>query len=167
MINWRFNSNNYDPNKSFELVPVGDHRVRIEEAEEQTSKTGRDMIKLTLAVSGHGSKLFHYIVFMEDRPEITDQNLGQLFDSFGIPVGDMNLNNWIGKVGAARVKHEPYDGKQQARMSYFILRSKQGDLPPWVEKGNGASSSYSTSSNAPRSFREDYAAGEEPDYIPF
>jgi hypothetical protein len=135
MIEWKFDANQYDPNKSFELIPVGDHRVRIETVEEQTSKSGNDMLRLTLSVSGYGSKLFHYIVFMPDKPEITNQSLGSVFDSFGITPGDMNFYGWQGRVGAARVKHEPYDGKQTAKVSYFIMRSKQDNLPPWQEKG--------------------------------
>lgn len=136
MINWKFDANQYDPNKSFELIPVGDHRVRIETVEEQTSKSGNDMLRLTLSVSGYGSKLFHYIVFMPDKPEITNQSLGSVFDSFGITPGDMNFYGWQWRVGAARVKHEQYDGKPQAKIAYFLLRSKQGDLPPWQEKGD-------------------------------
>ncbi len=163
MINWNFDANQFDPDRGFEPVPVGDHRVRVEDAEEQVSKTGRDMIKLTLAVSGHSSKLFHYIVFMEERQDITNQNLGMFFDSFGITPGDMNLQNWIGKVGAARVKHEQYDGKQQARVAYFILWSKQGDLPPWKESGSGNGSSSYT----PRSFREEISSDEELVDVPF
>lgn len=137
MIRWKFDANQYDPNKSFELIPVGDHRVRIETVEEQISKnTGYEMFKLTLSASGYGSKLFHYVVFMPDRPEITNQNLGTIFDSFGIQQGNMNIYEWQGKVGAARVKHEQYDGKPQAKIAYFLLRSKQDDLPPWQEKGD-------------------------------
>jgi hypothetical protein len=135
-MKWTFDASQYDPNKSFELIPVGDHRVRIETVEEQVSKTGNDMLKLTLTASGYGSKLFHYVVFMPDRPEITNQNLGTIFDSFGIQQGNMNIYEWQGKVGAARVKHEQYDGKPQAKIAYFLLRSKQDDLPPWQEKGD-------------------------------
>jgi hypothetical protein len=136
-MKWNFDASQYDPNKSFELIPVGDHRVRIETVEEQISKnTGYEMFKLTLSASGYGSKLFHYVVFMPDRPEITNQNLGTIFDSFGIQQGNMNIYEWQGKVGAARVKHEQYDGKPQAKIAYFLLRSKQDDLPPWQEKGD-------------------------------
>jgi hypothetical protein len=136
-MKWTFDANQYDANKTFELIPVGDHRVRIETVEEQISKnTGYEMFKLTLSASGYGSKLFHYVVFMPDRPEITNQNLGTIFDSFGIQQGNMNIYEWQGKVGAARVKHEQYDGKPQAKIAYFLLRSKQDDLPPWQEKGD-------------------------------
>ncbi len=140
MQQWQFNPDQYDPNASYELPPVGKHRVRIEEAEEQTSKnSGNEMIKLTLSVSGCGGRLFHYIVFMPDNPQFTNQKLGELFDSFGIKPGDMNILNWRGKVGAANVKHEMHEGKTNAKVSFFILRSKQSDLPPWIEKGNATS----------------------------
>lgn len=153
MINWKFDASQFNPDRIFDPIPVGDHRVRVEEAEEQVSKTGRDMIKLTLSVSGHDSKLFHYIVFMHEHQEMTNQSLGMFFDSFGIRPGDMNLQNWIGKVGAARVKHETYEGRTNARVSFFILRSKQGDLPLWQERG----------ARAPKSLREEFAeSSEEP-----
>lgn len=139
-MKWNFDASQYDPNKSFELIPVGDHRVRIETVEEQVSKTGNDMLKLTLTASGYGSKLFHYVVFMPDRPEITNQNIGSICDSIGVPLPkngeEVNYHEWQGKVGAARVKHEQYDGKPQAKIAYFLLRSKQDDLPPWQEKGD-------------------------------
>ena len=136
MINWTYNAKDYEEN-SFPIIPVGDHRVRIESAEEMTSKTGRDMIKLTLAVSGAHGKLFHYVVFMEENRQLTNANLGAIFDSFGITPGDMDILGWRNRVGAARVKHELYEGKPQARISFFIEKSKQGNLPPWTEVGGG------------------------------
>jgi len=131
MISWKYNAKDYEE-KSFPIIPVGDHRVRIESAEEMTSKTGRDMIKLTLAVSGAHGKLFHYVVFMEENRQLTNANLGAIFDSFGITPGNMDTNQWRGRVGAAHVKHEEYDGKPAARVAYFIIKSKQDSLPPWA-----------------------------------
>ena len=131
MINWKFDANQFDPDKTFELIPVGDHRVRVESAEEQISKTGRDMVKLTLAVSGYGSRLFHYIVFMDDRPDITNQNLGMFFDSFGIRPGDMNLQNWIGKVGAVSS-----DFKQLVASEISACGNVYRDFGYWVDVEN-------------------------------
>lgn len=132
-INWGFDPNDVE---EFGLVPAGDHRVRIADAEETTSKSGNDMIKMTLDVSGVSSKLFYYLVFMPDNTTMTNTNLKRLWDSFGIEPGNLNCASWIGKVGAARVKHEEYNGDQQARISYFIARSKQEALPAW--QGNEA-----------------------------
>ena len=136
MIEWRFNPENYNPN-GYELVPPGDYRVRIENAEEQTSKTGKPMIKMTLKVSGYEGNLWNYMVFDNSTPEThrrTDNNLGRIFDSFGIAQGDMNLENWKGKIGAATIKNEPDNkGTMRAVVSWFIQREKQDSLPMWQE----------------------------------
>lgn len=136
MITWKFNPADYNPDR-FELVPPGKYRVRIEDAEETTSKSGYQMVKMTLKVSGYNSKIWHYMVFMSDSPErekITNDNLGRIFDSFGIDFGDLNIEHWKGKVGAAEIKNER-DNKDNLRasVSYFIRRSEQDSLPAWQE----------------------------------
>ncbi len=136
MIEWRFNPEDYNPNR-FELVPPGDYRVRIENAEEQTSKSGYPMIRMTLKVSGYNGSIWHYMVFMNDNPDrirMTNDNLGRIFDSFGIQAGDLNLEHWKGKVGAAAIKNEPDNkGNMRASVNYFIQREKQNNLPMWQE----------------------------------
>ena len=123
----------------FEIIPAGKHRVRIKGVEKAISKNGRDMLVLQFDVSGCTSTLYHYIVFLDDKPEITNGKLTQFFDSFAdIKDGDFNILNWIGKVGACVVKHEEYLGEPTPRISYFIKSSKQDDLPPWKEPGSGA-----------------------------
>lgn len=137
-INWNFNADDYKEN-SFAPIPVGDHRVRIRDAEETTSRNGNDMIKMTLDVSGYSSTLWFYIVFMPDNPQMVNQKLGQVFSSFGITPGDLNLENWKGKVGAARIKHRQYNGETQADVSYFLSKEKQEQLPAWQEPAGKAS----------------------------
>lgn len=131
-INWQFNASDYEET-SFTLIPIGNHRCRIAEVEETKSKSGNDMIKITLDVSGYNSTLWYYLVFMPDNAKMTNQKLGELWDSFGIKQGDMNFKSWVGKVGACRVKHELYEDENQARLHYFIKRDKQSDLPAWQE----------------------------------
>ena len=73
-------------------------------------------------------------MFLDDRPEITNRMLTQFFDSFdGIAEGDFNMNNWIGKVGACKVKHDEYDGNVTAKIHYFISGKRKDALPPWKE----------------------------------
>lgn len=118
--------------RKFEALPEGKYRVRIKEADKAVSKSGNDMLALQLEVSGSTKILYHYIVFISDRPEITNRMLTQFFDSFkDIEEGDFNMNNWIGKVGAVMLKHEEYNGEKRERISYFISADKQGDLPAW------------------------------------
>ena len=136
MIKWEFNPEDYNPDR-FELVPPGKYRVRIEDAEETASKSGYPMIKMRLKVSGYNGSVWHYMVFMSDSEQharMTNDNLGRIFDSFGLAPGDLNLEHWKGKVGAAEIKNEP-DNKQTMRavVSYFIQRAKQDELQAWQE----------------------------------
>ena len=119
-------------------IPEGEHRIRIKSAEKSVSKTGNDMLTLQFEVSGFDATIYHYIVFLQDRPEITNRNLTRFFDSFkGIPEGDLNTANWIGKVGACRIKHEEYNGNKNAKIDYFISADKAENLPAWKEPDNG------------------------------
>ena len=132
MVNWNFNASDYEE-QSFKPIPIGDHRVRIASAEEQTSNSGRQMIKLVLDVSGYNATIWHYIVFMPENQKLTNQKLGELWNSFGIPQGNFSLRQWVGKVGAAKVKHEDYNGELSAKIAYFINKSKQDKLPAWKD----------------------------------
>lgn len=131
MSEWNFSR---EEQPSFAPIPEGAYRVRIAEAEKAVSKNGNDMLTLKLDVSGHAGYLFDHIVFLPDRPEITNGKLTRIFDSFkDIKEGDFNLNNWKGKVGAVQVKHEEYNGNQQAKVHHYIAADKQGGLAPWKE----------------------------------
>ena len=137
-IQWNFNANDYDENAGFQPIPIGEHRVRIASAEETTSNAGNPMIKLVLDVSGYNSTIWHYVVFMADNPKQTNQKLGEIFNSFGIQPGNFNVLSWVGKVGAAKVKHETYNGEKNAKIAYFITKDRQEKLPAWQEPSNKA-----------------------------
>lgn len=137
-INWNFNADDYEE-QSFKPIPVGDHRMRIASAEEQTSSTGKQMIKIVLDVSGQNATIWHFIVFMPENQKLTNQKLGELWNSFGIPQGDFNLNSWVGKVGAAKVKHDTYNGEVSPKIAYFINKDRQDKLPNWQEPPSKAS----------------------------
>jgi hypothetical protein len=120
--------------QTFQPIPVGTHRIRVRGAEKAKSKNGRDMLTLQFDVSGHNSTLYYYIVFMPDKPEVTNRMLTSFFDSFkDIPDGEFDMSKWIGKVGACVVKHEDYNGNPSAKIHYFIKADKQDELPPWKE----------------------------------
>ena len=143
-----------EESSGFEVIPEGKYRIRIKSADKAISKNGNDMLVLQFEVNGYASSLFHYIVFMEDRPEITNRMLTQFFDSFkDIPEGDFNTANWIGKVGACTVKHEEYNGEKRAKLGYFIHKDRQGDLPLWGknegEEGGGGELPFEVSGDLP------------------
>ena len=136
MIEWKFNPADYNPDR-FQLIPPGKYRVRIESAEETMSKTGKQMVKMTLKVSGYDSRVWHYVVFDDTNREAearTNDRLGQLWDSFNMSFGEMNLSVWKGRVGAADIRNEEDNrGEQRAVVKRFLPRKDQDSLPTWQE----------------------------------
>ena len=134
---------NYNPEdfseNEYTLIPEGRYRVRIEDAEEATSHSGKNMIKLTLAVSGYRSKLWSYIVLDATTPEqikATNRKLGAIFNSFDIVEGNMHISDWRGCVGGAQVVHKKdATGKDRAEIAYFLYRKNVNELPDWQEAG--------------------------------
>lgn len=127
----------------FEPLPEGNYRIRIKSVEKAMSSKGNDMLVFQFEVSGSNKILYYYLVFMADRPEITNGKLTQFFDSFkDIKDGDFNIMNWIGKVGACMIKHEEYQGEMRERISYFIRADKQDELPPWQEGATGGADGF-------------------------
>lgn len=115
---------------TFTELPEGRYRVMIESAEMAISKSsGNDMLVIKLLVSNTQMHLWNYIVFLDDRPEITNRMLTQFFDSFGIEDGDFDLNHYVGKVGGCQVKH---DEQGRAKVQYFLSKKQQEALPPFV-----------------------------------
>ena len=124
-MDWKFQREE----QQFQELAEGKYRIRIKSAEKAISSKGNDMLAFQFEVSGSNKILYHYITFLNDKPEITNRMLTAFFDSFtDIPEGDFNTSNWTGKVGACMVKHDE-DGR--AKISYFIKKDKQGELPPW------------------------------------
>lgn len=136
MANWNFNPNDYQE-RDFALIPEGNYRVRIADVTERTFRSGNEGYEIVLDVSGYSSKLWYYLVLNAADVKQTNQNIGAFFNSFGITGNQMGTGKqWIGKVGAARVKHEEYNGQTSAKVQYLISRSKQDILPAW--QGNTA-----------------------------
>jgi hypothetical protein len=66
----------------------------------------------------------------------TNQRIGMFFDSFAIQDEDLShYNNWIGRDGAVRVRHNQYNGEIKAGVAFCLSRSQQKKFP-------GCNSSY-------------------------
>lgn len=125
--------------RQFSAIPEGDYRIRVKSVSKAVSKSGNDMLVLQFEVSGKKQILYHYIVFMQDNPGMTNRMLTNFYDSFkDIPEGNLDTQTWVGKVGACHVKHQDYNGSPSAKINYFIDVKKQGDLPPWKEPESDA-----------------------------
>ncbi len=141
MANWKYNPENYNES-GFGLIPEGNYRVRIESALEKTSRSGKDMVELTLAVSGYNTKIWFYLVFDSSNAQMTqmtDQRLGSIFNSFNIEPGNFDFDSWEGKTGGARIRQRADNtGTMRSEVSYFLPRTKVDALPAWIE-GRGGS----------------------------
>ena len=131
MANWTFNPADYTAN-DFAPIPTGDHRVRINEVVEKTFNSGNEGFEITLDVSGHGGKLWFYLVLDRNDTKKTNQRIGAFFESFGITDYDLShYRGWIGKIGGVRVKHEEYNGNTSAKVAFCLSRKNQDKLPAW------------------------------------
>jgi hypothetical protein len=153
---WNFDPSQYEEKEGFSIIPAGDHRVRIEDVISKKSKNGRDMFEITLAVSGHSSRLWYYLVLDPADPKKTNQRIGDFFNSFGIT--DFNMANyprWKGKVGAVRVAHEEYNGENQAKVRFCLNRKNQDKLPPAKFASAVAENAAPTNNYAPITMADD------------
>lgn len=126
----------YDPSqyseKNFEIIPVGDYRARIADVTEKTFNSGKQGYEITLDINGYNSKMWFYLVLDPSNVAQTNQRIGDFFNSFGITNTAMGTGKqWIGSVGAVRIKHEPYNGENRAKVAYCISRNRQDKLAAW------------------------------------
>ena len=123
----------YDASKveefEFKKLPVGDHKLRVASIEEKESSTGKKMLEFEFDASGTGVKIRYWLVFNPDKEGITNGNIKNISDSFGIEPGNFNFDAWLGKIGAAHIKHQD----KYANISYFIPKCKQESLGNWIE----------------------------------
>lgn len=130
-MNWTFDPSQYQE-RNFELIPAGDYRLRIADVVEKTFKSGNSGYEITMDVSGHASKVWFYLVLDASNPAQTNQRLGEFFDSFGIKSFATGTGKqWVGSVGAGRIKHDEYNGKTSAKVAYLIARNRQDKLHAW------------------------------------
>lgn len=146
-MNWNYESEDYKEN-TFKVLPEGDYRVRIEDVEDQTFKSGNEGLKITMSVSGSNTTLWYYLVFLTHNKEFTNQKIGELLDSFAIDKSDFgNLQVWRGKVGAAKIVHEEYNGYTNPKIKYLIKRKDQDNLLAWEEPNKFAEKKDEPTSN--------------------
>lgn len=156
MANWTFDPSQYEE-KNFEIIPVGDYRARINDVVEKNFSSGNSGYEITLDINGYNSKMWFYLVLDASNPAQTNQRIGEFFDSFGITNHAMGTGKqWVGSVGAVRVKHELYNGNNRAKVAYVIARNRQDKLPAWQ---NTNTTTTATAPAAPQV--------EIPDDLPF
>lgn len=115
-------------NKSF-TVPPGEYTLRVVEAEEDTSKNGNDMIKLTLVVvkdnGKDGPRLFDYLVFSESSFWKIDTFLKSAGEHPGEGASvDLAAEKCIGWTVRAKLKIESYDGRESNKIESYLFEDE-------------------------------------------
>jgi len=146
MANWTYDPSQYQE-KNFQLIPVGDYRARISDVQEKRFNSGNEGYEITLEINGYNSRMWFYLVLDPSDPAKTNQRIGDFFNSFGITTPTLGTGKqWIGAVGAVRVKHEEYNGDQTAKVAYCINRNRQDKLAPWKNTGAAIPAAQHTAS---------------------
>jgi len=118
MSNW-----DYQREETPRLSP-GDYRVAVVGVEEKTSKSGNEMIVISVQPSGSNIKIQQYIV----KNEYFNRNMTSFFDSFNVEEGNFNFLTWIGAMGAAKLKE---DENGYLKVAYFLDKKRAEKLPEW------------------------------------
>lgn len=113
--------------------PKGDYNFRVVDIEEDTSKGGNPMLKVTCVVVDEGgndrNKFFDYLVLTADSLwKLTEflKSCGQDADE-GLEVDtDDIVENAVGWTGRVALKVEKYDGRDSNKVAAY-LSSKEED----------------------------------------
>lgn len=129
MTNWNYNRNEYSA-RNFAPIPEGDYRVTISNVTEKLFNSGNEGFEITFEVPNHTSKLWYYLVLDPNDSKKTNQRIGMFFDSFAIHDEDLShYEDWIGRDGAVRVRHNMYNGEIKASVAFCLSRSQQQKFP--------------------------------------
>lgn len=130
ITNWQYDEADYKNHKYDNLlIPEGDHRVRIENAEPKVFKNGNEGFEIELSVEGFSSKLWYCMSFDVNDRQKTNQRIGAFFDSFGITNHNLaTYPQWVGAYGMVHVKHNNWQGNTYANVVYCINKATQMKL---------------------------------------
>jgi hypothetical protein len=122
MGNW----SKYTREEREEVAKVtGKLRCVIVDVEEAVSKSGNNMIVISVRPSGSPAKVKYWLV----DNDYFNRNATQFFDAFPeIPDGDFTFEKWIGCEGAGMFV---LDDNDYLTLRYFISAEKAKDLPPF------------------------------------
>lgn len=130
----------------------GEHRMKIVEAKDATSKSGNNMIAVAIKVEGgNGINYMHFI----NEGQYFDGNATQFFDCFGIDRGNFNYNVWQGKYGRGMFYHEERivdaahskDGQEHKYNDCRCRLITPDDVPP-IQRYPAQQSGYSQQQSA-------------------
>ena len=119
---------------NFPLMREGDYRVRINRATITFDHNDSAQLEIVLDVSGTARKITYYIGLNDGNEKYASNKLKAFYNSFGIRTGEQDdMNSWVGKMGAVRVKHFQLQEKTLARIAFCLDKEYQKKLSKWKE----------------------------------
>lgn len=116
----------YQREEAARLLP-GDYRAELVAAEETKSKSGKNMLVVTVRPCGAAVTIRDYMV----EGAWFNRNLTAFKDSFGIAERDNALPGWIGAVGAVQLAE---DENGYLRVKRYLTPERAERLPAWQGK---------------------------------
>ena len=127
----RFEPKSEDELNKFSVMPAGDYDFEVKDAEEQLSKAGNEMTKLTLAVydnDGEPNFVFDYLVASAKsmfKLSTFAKSVG-LYSNY--EAGNIPADLMIGRIGRCKLGIEPANGQYAAKnkvLSYYEMKGGQ------------------------------------------
>jgi hypothetical protein len=94
-------------------------KVKITGTQYKNSKAGNRMIALTLETPS-GERIYHYITFIPDKPDITNRMLDNFFKGFKIKSGNFEFSEWLGQEAEAELADEEWNGRTYKKVKFFV-----------------------------------------------
>jgi hypothetical protein len=125
-MGFTYTGENVQEHPTFKIPPVGDYTVQIIKGEEKISKSGKNMIALTVKIQHpeYRNEMFDYIV----EGEYAQQRIHDILTSCGVVLQKgmaVTPQTFVNRTGKVRIKHEEYNGETQLRINYW----KKADNP--------------------------------------
>ena len=96
--------------KEFELLDSGEYKFAIRDAQEQVSKKGNEMLKLTLVITKEDKEywVYDYLLAMDFHVTRISDFLGSVGLADCFEDGKLDVNDIIGRNGMAEIMQDSY-----------------------------------------------------------
>jgi len=121
----RYIKSNFPEDKEFELLPEGEHIVKVEAVTEKQSKSGNDMIEFELKSIPEGQLLWLYALNTGNNRWMLKKVI-QAITGVKQPHGDVSIDidDLIGRRMKVVVEHELYNGQLKAKVKDVIVQEE-------------------------------------------
>jgi hypothetical protein len=119
-----YTAQNVQETPVFKIAPVGEYDIEIIKAEEKISKSGKNMIVLTLKIRHpeYSNEFFEHIV----DGEYVQQRIHDILTACGTTPQRgqaITAQTFLGRTAKVAIKHEDYNGTPQIKVKFWKRKS--------------------------------------------